>query len=90
MMVVALGDRRPAMDAVIDFVLGHQGALFLVALGIGVILYSSFAKRMSFQGDFPLGREERETYEATPTMRKYGITLGILPLLYGLHSLFFR
>jgi hypothetical protein len=30
--------------------------------------------------------EERKLYEATPKMRKYGIALGMLPLLYGLYS----
>jgi hypothetical protein len=78
------------MDALIDFVLGHLVELFYIAMGIGVILYACFAKRMSFEGDVAVRREERETYEATPEMRKYGICLGMFPLLYGLYLLIFR
>jgi hypothetical protein len=78
------------MDALIDFVLGHPVVLFYVISGTAVILYSCFAKRMSFQGDFPWRPDERQTYEATPRMRIYGIALGILPLLYGLYLLLHR
>ena len=78
------------MDALIDFVLQHPVVLFYIVVGIAVILYSCFAKRMSFQGDFPLMPDERQTYEATPRMRIYGIALGILPLLYGLYLLLHR
>lgn len=75
------------MDAFIDFVLGNQAELFCILLGIGLILYSCFAKRMSFEGDVAVRPEERKLYEATPKMRKYGIALGMLPLLYGLYLL---
>lgn len=75
------------MSASIDFVLRHPVVLFDISSGIVVILYSCFAKRMSFQGDFPLSPEERKTYRATPRMRLYGISLGMLPLLYGLYLL---
>jgi hypothetical protein len=75
------------MDTLIEFVLGHLASFFYLVSGICVILYSCFAKRMSFQGDFPLLPEERKTYRATQKMRKYGIALGILPLLYGLYLL---
>jgi len=78
------------MDNVIDFFLLHWDALFLVALGIGLILYSCFAKRMSFGGDFPMLPEETDTYEATPEMRKYGIFLGMFPLIFGLYYCFFN
>ena len=78
------------MDSVIDFVLRHPIVLFYIVLGIGLILYSCFAKRMSFQGEFPLKPEEKETYEATPRMRIYGVALGILPLLYGLYLILVR
>jgi hypothetical protein len=75
------------MDAFIDFVLGNRAELFCIVLGIGLILYSCFAKRMSFEGDVAVRPEERKLYEATPKMRKYGIALGMLPLLYGLYLL---
>jgi hypothetical protein len=75
------------MDALIDFVLGHLAGLFSVILGIGVVLYSCFAKRMSFAGDVAVRPEERKTYEAAPEMRKYGFALGMLPLLYGIYLL---
>ena len=75
------------MDAFIDFVLGNLAELFCILLGIGLILYSCFAKRMSFEGDVAVRPEERKLYEATPKMRKYGIALGMLPLLYGLYLL---
>jgi hypothetical protein len=73
------------MDALIDFVLGNLAGLFFILLGIGLILYSCFAKRISFEGDVAVKPEERKLYEATPKMRKYGIALGMLPLLYGLY-----
>ena len=77
------------MDALIESVLLHPVVLFYIVSGIGVILYSCFAKRMSFDGDFPCCRpEERRTYRATPRMRLYGVALGTLPLLYGLYALF--
>lgn len=77
------------MDALIDFVCGHLAACFYLISGIIVVLYSCFAKRMSFQGDFPLLPEERKTYEATPKMRRYGIAIGMLPLLYGLYLILY-
>ena len=75
------------MDELIDFVLRHPVVLFYIILGTGMVLYSCFAKRMSFQGDFAWRPDERQTYEATPRMRIYGIALGTLPLLYGLYLL---
>lgn len=79
------------MNALIGFVLLHPAILFYIFSGVAVILYSCFAKRMSFQGDFPSSHpEERKTYKATPEMRKYGIVLGMFPLLYGLYLLLFR
>ncbi len=78
------------MDASIDFVLGHLTALFYLLLGVGVVLYSCFASRMSFEGDLAVRPDEKETYKATPTMRKYGVSLGMFPLLYGLYLLLFR
>jgi hypothetical protein len=77
------------MDAFIDFVLGHLAELFCIVLGIGLILYSCFAKRISFEGDVAVSPEERNLYETTPKMRKYGIALGMLPLLYGLYLLLY-
>jgi hypothetical protein len=75
------------LDTLIDFVVLHPAVLFYIILGIAMILYSCFAKRFSFQGDFPLMPDEGQTYEATPRMRLYGIALGALPLLYGLYTL---
>lgn len=83
----ARGVRRPEMDALIDFVLGHVTGLFSLTLGLGVVLYSCFAKHMSFEGDVAVRPEERKIYEATPEMRKYGIAIGMFPLLYGLYLL---
>ncbi len=78
------------MEDLLDVLLGHPAILFYIVSGVLVILYSCFAKRMSFQGDFSSWRpEERKTYEATPQMRLYGIALGMLPLLYGLYQLLF-
>jgi hypothetical protein len=82
-------DRRCAMKALIDYVLGHLAELFYITLGIGLILYSCFAMRMSFQGDFPLRQDEVKTYKATPEMRKYGVCLGMAPFLYGLYLLLY-
>ena len=39
------------MDAVIDYIRGHLEEFFYITLGMTVILYSCFAKRMSFEGD---------------------------------------
>jgi hypothetical protein len=78
------------ISALIDVLLREPAVIFYILSGIAVILYSCFAKRMSFQGDFPTWRpEEIKTYEATPKMRLYGIVLGALPLLYVLYLLFF-
>jgi hypothetical protein len=88
-MAAVLGDGRSIVGAVIDFLFGHPAELFYVVLGIGVILYSSVAKRMSFEGDVAVKPEDRKTYVATPKMRLYGIALGMLPLLYGLYHLLY-
>jgi hypothetical protein len=40
---------------------------------------------MSFEGDVAVWPEEKKTYKANPEMRKYGIALGMFPLLYGLY-----
>ncbi len=74
------------MDALIDFVLGHMAPIFLVALGIGTILYACFAKRMAFEGDVAVRQEERKTYEATPEVRKirnlpWYVSVAVWPLL---------
>jgi hypothetical protein len=74
------------MDALIDFVFGHLAELFYITLGIGLILYSCIAKRFTFEGDVAVRPEDRKFYTATPAMRKYGIAIGMLPLLYGLYS----
>jgi hypothetical protein len=86
-MVAVRGNGRSTMNAFIDFVLGNLAELFCILLGIGLILYSCFARRISFEGDVAVRPEERKLYDATPKMRIYGIALGLLPLLYGLHSL---
>jgi hypothetical protein len=75
------------VDNLIDFLFGHPAEVFYVVLGIGVVLYSCLAKRMSFEGDVAVKPEDRTTYEATPKMRLYGIALGMLPLLYGLYQI---
>jgi hypothetical protein len=75
------------MDALVDFVLGHWAGFFYLILGTGLVLYSCFVKRMSFQGDVAVLPEERRTYKASPEMRKYGVVLGMFPLLYGLYLL---
>ena len=78
------------MDALIDFVLGHLGGFFFLILGIGCVLYSCFAKRFTLEGDVAVRPEDRKFYKATPAMRKYGICLGMFPLLYGLYLLLTR
>jgi len=83
----ARGGESDALNALIDFVYWYRIEFFYILMGIALILYSCFAKRMSFEGDFPTWPEERKTYEATPEMRKYGICLGMFPLLYGLYEL---
>jgi hypothetical protein len=88
-MIVERGNGRSAMDALIDFVLGNLAGVFCILLGIGLIIYSSFVKRISFEGDVAVRPEERKLYEATSRMRKYGIALGLLPLLYGLYLLLY-
>jgi hypothetical protein len=44
---------------------------------------------MYFEGDFPVRREERKLYEATPKMRLYGVGMGTFCLIYGLYQLVF-
>jgi hypothetical protein len=80
-MVIVRGNGRSGMDALIDFVIGKLAELLCILLGIGLILYSCFAKRLSLRETRLSGPEERKVYEATPRMRKYGIALGMLPLL---------
>jgi hypothetical protein len=77
------------MEASIDFVFGHLAELFCITLGIGLILYSCLARRISFEGDVAVRPEERKLHEVTPKMRIYGFALGMLPLLYGLYQLLY-
>lgn len=78
------------MDALIRFILGHLAALFYFGLGGAVVLYSSLAKHMTFEGDVAIRPKERKRYKSTPEMRKYGVSLGLVPLLYGLYLLLFH
>jgi hypothetical protein len=75
------------VDGLSDLLLAHLAELFCIVLGIGLILYSCLAKRMSFEGDVAVKPEGRKTYEPTPKMRLYGIAIGTLPLLYGLYQI---
>ena len=75
------------METLIDFVLGHRAGLLYLSLGIGVVLYSCFAKHMTFEGDFPIRPEERRLYLPTRKMRLYEFALRMFPLLYGLYLL---
>lgn len=75
------------MYSVIDFLIANYGAVFLLLLGLGLLAYSCFAKRIYFEGDVAVKPEDRETYFATPAMRKYGIFLSLLPLCYGIFEL---
>jgi hypothetical protein len=62
----------------------HTGGILFVALGICGVLYSLLAKRISFQGDFPLMKEERKLYVATPAVRRRALAISLLPLAYGI------
>jgi hypothetical protein len=77
------------VDWLIDFAAANLIGVGFVLLGLGSVAYSCFAKRISFQGDFPLTREERKTYKATPAVRKRAILISLLPLLYGLFLLLY-
>lgn len=78
------------MDTLIDFALEHRAGLFYLILGIGLILYSCFAKHMTFEGDVAVRPQERKFYKPTPAMRVYGIAIGAFPLVYGFYLLLFR
>lgn len=67
----------------LEYVLRHPAEFGFISAGIAVILYASLAKRITFDGDFPLSPEERKSYQATREVRGYGIFLGALPLLYA-------
>jgi hypothetical protein len=67
----------------------HMGELFSCGIGLGVVLYSCFAKRFHFEGDVAVRRKDRRLYEATPKMRLYGIGIGAVCLIYGLYHLVF-
>ncbi|HEY1895269.1 MAG TPA: hypothetical protein VGG62_03310 [Terracidiphilus sp.] len=73
------------MNSLIEFMMGHLAGFFYLTLGIGCVLYSCFAKRMSFEGEVAVRPDEKRTYKVTPEMRKYGVALGMFPLLYGLY-----
>jgi hypothetical protein len=53
------------------------------------VLYACLAKQISFQGDFPLTKDERKTYPATPAVRMRALVISLLPLAYGIKLLFF-
>jgi hypothetical protein len=73
----------------IDYCLSHLAGLAFVALGVGGVLYSCFAKYISFQGDFPLTKEERKTSPATRDVRIKALIISLLPLAYGIKLLLF-
>ncbi len=50
------------MDRVIDFTIANWTSVFYVPLGLGLLAYSCFAKRVSFEGDVTVRPEERKTY----------------------------
>jgi hypothetical protein len=78
-----------SMQKILAFVSSHLGGALFIALGIWGVLYSCLAKRISFQGDFPLTREERKTYRATRRVRKRALLISLLPLGYGIILLFY-
>jgi hypothetical protein len=80
------------MTKLIPFARLHFASLIFIALGLGGMIYACFAKRISFEGDFPLTREEREnaTYVATPAIRRRVFVISLLPLLFGIFLLLYR
>jgi hypothetical protein len=73
----------------VKYCFSHAGGIFFVMLGVGGMLYSLLAKKISFQGDFPLTKEERKTYSATPEVRVRAFVISLLPLAYGIKLLLF-
>lgn len=80
-----IGPTMDTLDTLIDFVVRTPAVLIYIGMGIWGILYSRFAKRMSFEGDIPTDWKKRKTYKATPKMRLYGVCLSALPLVCGLY-----
>jgi hypothetical protein len=80
------------MTKLIPFARLHFAGLIFMTLGLGGMIYACFAKRISFEGDFPLTREEREkaTQVATPAIRRRAFVISLLPLSYGIFLLFDR
>jgi hypothetical protein len=77
------------MTKLIPFAREHFASLIFIALGLGGMMYACFAKRISFEGDFPLTQEEqkRATYAATPDVRRRAFVISLLPLSYGIFLL---
>jgi len=74
----------------IEFIEANLLSFALFCFGCWGVPYALFAKRFSFQGDFPLAPEERRTYEATPKLRWYAFVITVVPLIYGAVTLALR
>jgi hypothetical protein len=66
----------------------HQGGIVFTLLGVGGLLYALLAKSISFQGDFPLAKNERKPHAATPAVRIRAAWISLLPLGYGIYLWF--
>lgn len=83
--------KRAIEQFLLNAVSYHPAALGEIGLGVFIILYACLAKRISFQGDFPSWNPEDEfpSYKPTRNIRLYGISLGMISVLFGLYGVFF-
>ena len=71
------------LNEILKFVSSHFTGCVFTAFGIWAILYSCFAKRLSFQGDVGLAPKYMKTYRATPSVRRRALIMSIPALAFG-------
>jgi len=74
------------VDRLIYFAYWHGGELATILGGIWLILYSSFARRMTFEGEVAVKPEDRVFYNPTREMRLTGATIGVFVVLWGFYG----
>lgn len=72
------------VDRLINFAYWHGGELFTILVGIWLILYGCFARRMTFEGEVAVSPEDRVYYKPTREMRLLAVIVGASVVLWGL------
>jgi hypothetical protein len=91
-MLFSSRDNRSQIDMnnrILEFAHSHIVGVAFTSFGCWGVLYSCFAKHISFSGDVGLAPKYQKTYRATPSLRGRAIIVSLPALAYGIFRLFY-